>query len=289
VLDKPKDISGLIVSRGSTRLNPLLIAWATAFQKYYKDIEVDIQAIGSSSAPPALIADEVNIAAMSRPMKQKERNDFKQEKGYFPLEISVSLDAIAIYVNRRNPLNHITLEQVESIFSSTQTCGNDLDIHLWRDLGWQRGGDILLFGHHNKAGAYSYFRKKVLCGGEYKAGIKEHITQDELLHTVSINRTGIGYSSIRLSRFYGTKPLAISRAPYFPAYMPSEKNIAAGTYPLSRHLYLYLDQPPKQSLPLLLKEFIKFILSNEGQRIVHQTGAVPLLPHLIGLELLKMN
>lgn len=288
-IESPELIQGELKSLGSTRLQPLMELWAEAFHRIYKDSHFDIKSAGSSTAPPALRNDEVSIAAMSREMTYDEQNSFQTEKGYLPLKLQVALDAVAIYVNRKNPINSITLPELDAIFSQNRACHWSEDIVEWSQVGWAYGKKIELFGHNKSSGAHKILLESVLCHGKFKENIPAFKLQDELLHKVSQNHYGIGYSSLNTSTSYNIKILSLSRFPYFPAYEPSPKNIASGAYPLTRYLYLYVNKIPGQDLPLFLFEFIKFVLSKQGQALVEQTGATPMTPHLIGLELLKLQ
>jgi phosphate transport system substrate-binding protein len=286
---------GDLIVRGSTRLEPMIRAWFKHFSRLYPHIETDIEASGSGSAPKALISGVANIGAMSRKIKQKEIEAFVKEKGYPPLELKVAMDALAVYVNRKNPIKKMTLTQVEAIYSADNKCSDDTglnqeSIDSWETIGWKNGGDIEVHNFHSASGGYGLFRKRVLCKGEYKEGlIGEYKTSPEMTAAISHSITSIGYASRSGNTGYGAKIVALSRSKAFPYYYPNSKNIASNNYPLSRFLYLYIDKPPAEPLPKHLKEFIKYIYSSNGQHTISQQGAIPLSPRFIGRQLAEIS
>jgi phosphate transport system substrate-binding protein len=273
---------GDLIVRGSTRLEPMIRAWFEEFSTLYPNIYTNIEASGSGSAPKALIGGIANIGAMSRKIKRKEIKAFVKAKGYPPLELKVAIDALAIYVNRKNPINKLTLTQIEAIYSKTRKCPtkngrNQESLDAWGQLGWKDGGEIKIHNFHSKAGGYGLFRKRVLCKGEYKEDlIGEHQTSLEMTDAISNSLPAIGYASRSGNTGYGAKMVALARSEAFPYYYPTSGHIASNNYPLSRFLYLYIDKPPSESLPKHLKEFIKYIYSSNGQNIISQQGAIAL-------------
>ncbi len=286
---------GDLIVRGSTRLEPMIRAWFEEFSTLYPNIQTNIEASGSGSAPKALISGIANIGAMSRKIKRKEMKAFVKEKGYPPLELKVAMDALAVYVNRKNPINKLTLTQVEAIYSSNRKCAkqngrNQESIDSWKQLGWDTEEDIEIHNFHSKSGGYGLFRKRLLCKGDYKEGlIGEYKTSPEMTAAISDSLTAIGYASRSGNTGYGAKIVALARSEAFPYYYPESQHIASNNYPLSRFLYLYIDKPPSEPLPKHLKEFIKYIYSSNGQQTISQEGAIPLLPRFIGRQLAGLN
>lgn len=128
-------VSGNLSSIGSDTLNNLMTLWAEEFAKYYPNVNVQIQGAGSSTAPPALTEGTAMLAPMSRPMRQSEIQEFEARHGYQPTELPVAVDMLAVYVNRDNPIESLSLPQVDAIFSATRRCGAPADIQRWGDLG----------------------------------------------------------------------------------------------------------------------------------------------------------
>ncbi len=296
----PYDVSsvrmnGELIVRGSTRLEPMVRAWFKEFSALYPHIKTNIEASGSSSAPKALIKGTANIGAMSRRIKNAEIKAFVEEKGYPPLELKVAMDALAVYVNRKNPIKELTLEEVDAIFSSTSQCSrnngrNQPSIESWEQLGWSKGGAIKVHNFHKTSGGYGLFRKRVLCEGKYKKGLLgQYKTSRQMTAAIAKSIASIGYASRSGNSGYGAKIIALSRSKAFPYYYPNSRNIASNNYPLSRFLYLYIDKPPAEAMPPYLKEFIKYIYSSNGQKTISQAGAIPLPTQLIGKQLAEIN
>jgi phosphate transport system substrate-binding protein len=136
---------------------------------------------------------------MSREMKADESNKFEQKFGYKPTVVRVALDALAVYVHKDNPIQSLTLQQVDAIFSSTRKSGAPSDITTWGQLGltgeWA-GKAISLYGRNSASGTYGYFKEHALAKGDYKATVKEQPGSAAVVQGVSADLGGIGYSGI---------------------------------------------------------------------------------------------
>lgn len=271
-------ISGNISSVGSDTLANLMTLWAEAYKKNYPNVNIQIQAAGSSTAPPALTEATSNLGPMSRKMKSKEVAAFEDRYGYKPTAIPVAIDALAVYVNKDNPLKGMTIPQVDAVFSSTRKCGNDSDISNWGDLGltgaWKQR-KIQIYGRNSVSGTYGYFKKKALCKGDYKNSVNEQPGSASVVQSVSQSLNGIGYSGIGY-KTSGVRalPLAKKSGKDFVAATP--ENAVTGHYPLSRFLYIYVNKQPGKALAPLEKEFLKMVLSKQGQEVVIKDGYIPL-------------
>lgn len=284
-------VSGNLSSVGSDTLANLMTLWAEAFKRRYPGVHIQVQAAGSSTAPPALIAGGSNLAPMSRLMKKRELEAFKSKYGYKPTPIRVAIDAVAVYTHKDNPLEKLTLPQLDAIFSSTRKCGYGEDITVWGQLnltGEWSGRAFQLYGRNSVSGTYGFFKKKALCRGDYKNTVNEEPGSSSVVRAVSTSLNGIGYSGIGY-KTSGVKviPLALDENhEYFEA---SHDNTIRGTYPLARFLYLYVNKPLGESLRPLEREFIKLVLSRDGQTIVIKDGYVPLPAFAVEEELAKLN
>ncbi len=272
---KTSGVSGNLSSVGSDTLANLMTLWAEEFKRLYPNVNIQIQAAGSSTAPPALTQGTSNFGPMSRQMKSKEEASFEKKYGYKPLAIPVAIDALAVYVNKDNPIKGLSIEQVDAIFSSTRKCKGDQDITSWDQLGVQGLGDIQLFGRNSVSGTYGYFKKKALCKGDFKNSVNEQPGSAAVVQAISQSKNGIGYSGIGyVTSGVRLVPLAKKEGGEYVEATP--ENALNGKFPLSRYLYVYVNKHPNKPLPPMEREFLKLILSKAGQEVVVKDGYVPL-------------
>jgi phosphate transport system substrate-binding protein len=168
---KASGISGNLSSVGSDTLANLMTLWAEEFNREYPNVNIQIQAAGSSTAPPALTEGTSNLGPMSREMKDDELEAFEDKYGYKPVAVPVAIDALAVMVNKDNPVKGLTIPQVDAIFSATRKCGYPTDIETWGDAGVGVWGakSIQLYGRNSVSGTYGYFKEHALCKGDSKA------------------------------------------------------------------------------------------------------------------------
>ncbi len=275
---KTSGVSGNLSSVGSDTLANLMTLWAEAYKKQYPSVNIQIQAAGSSTAPPALTEGTANLGPMSRKMKDGELSAFEQKHGYKPTAIPVAVDALAIFVHKDNPIKGLTMAQVDAIFSSTRLCGAKADAKTWGAVGIT--GDlankpIQLFGRNSVSGTYGYFKEEALCKGDFKANVNEQPGSASVVSSISSSLNGIGYSGIGYkTSSVRTVPLARKEGGEFVE--DNEANALNGTYPLSRFLYVYVNKAPNKPLAPLEAEFVKLVLSRQGQEVVMKDGYIPL-------------
>ena len=271
-------ISGNLSSVGSDTLANLMTLWAEEFKRTYPNVNIQIQAAGSSTAPPALTEATSNIGPMSRKMKAKEIAAFEDRYGYKPTAIPVAIDALAVYVNKDNPIKGMTIPEVDAVFSSTRKCGGEKDIQKWGDAGltgdWEKR-DIQLFGRNSVSGTYGYFKKKALCKGDYKNNVNEQPGSASVVQAITSSLNGIGYSGIGY-KTSGVRAVPLAKKQGKPFVEATNENALSGEYPLSRFLYVYVNKHPNKPLAPLEKEFIKLILSKQGQEVVVMDVYIPL-------------
>jgi len=275
---KATGVSGNIDSVGSDTMNNLMTFWCEGFSKFYPNVRCQIEGKGSSTAPPALIAGTSQFGPMSRMMKSKEIDAFEKETGYKPTAVPTSIDALAVYVNKDNPIGCLSIKQVDAIFSKNRKCGGGSDISIWGTAGL--GGDwsgkpISVYGRNSASGTYGYFKKKALCKGDYKDTVKEQPGSSAVVQGITEDLQGIGYSGIGY-KTSGVKAIEIAKTAEKGCFGPSLENIVGKKYPLGRYLYLYVNKKPNEALDPLRLEFLKYILSQEGQEIVIKDGYLPL-------------
>jgi len=271
-------VAGNIDSIGSDTLNNLMTFWAESFKKHYPNVKIQIEGKGSSTAPPALIAGTASFGPMSRKMKSSEIDEFEKKYGFKPTEVGVALDSLAVFVNKDNPLKSLSMPQVDAIFSKSRKGGYATDITEWKALTPDAGYAALpisLYGRNSASGTYGYFKEHALYKGDYKDTVKEQPGSAAVVMGITEDKAGIGYSGIGYVTS-GVKTLALSQKEGEQAYDASMENVLSGKYPLSRMLYIYVVKEPNKPLPALQQEFLKFVLSKEGQEIVSKDGYLPL-------------
>jgi len=279
-------VSGNLNSIGSDTLNNLMTYWAEGFKKAYPNVNVQIEGKGSSTAPPALTEGTAQLGPMSREMTGAEKDKFEAKYGYKPTQIRVALDGLAVYVNKDNPIKELTFKQIDGIFSSTRKRGGK-DIKTWGDLGltgeWANK-PISLFGRNSASGTYGYFKEHALAKGDYKNSVKEQPGSSSVVQGVAEDKYAIGYSGVGYTTS-GVKTVPLSENDGGPFFGESYENVLSRKYPLSRYLYVYTNKAPGKPLDPLVKEFLSFVLSKEGQEIVVKDGFFPLTSTVISQEL----
>ena len=284
-------VSGNLSSVGSDTLANLMTLWAEEFKRQYPNVNIQIQAAGSSTAPPALTEGTSNIGPMSRKMKSKEVQAFENRYGYKPTAIPVAIDALAVYVHKDNPIKGLTIPQVDAIFSSTRKCGGKKDITRWGDLGLEgswKNRTIQIYGRNSVSGTYGYFKKKALCKGDYKNSVNEQPGSASVVQSVSSSLNGIGYSGIGY-KTSGVKAVPLAKKPGKPFVAATPENAINKKYPLSRFLYVYVNKHPNKPLAPLEREFIKMVLSKSGQQVVIKDGYIPLPSKVVNKVLKKLQ
>jgi phosphate transport system substrate-binding protein len=271
-------ISGNLASMGSDTLNNLMTLWAETFRGYYPNVNIEIQGAGSGTAPPALTEATVNFGPMSREMRASEIESFENRHGYPPTMVPVGIDTIGVYVNKDNPIECLSIPQVDAIFSSTRRCGFGEDITRWGQTGltgaWANR-DFTLYSRNAVSGTYGFFRQHALCDGDYKDSINEQPGSASVVQGVSESINGIGYSGIGY-RTSGVKAIALAREHGGTCYEPVAEHAATGNYPLARLLFVYVNKHPERPLPPVEREFLKLVLSKQGQEVVVRDGFLPL-------------
>jgi phosphate transport system substrate-binding protein len=286
---KASGVSGNLTSVGSDTLANLMTLWAEDFKKEYPNVNIEIQAAGSSTAPPALTEGTSNLGPMSRKMKDKEIEAFEKRYGYKPTAIPVAIDALAVFVHKDNPIKGLSIPQVDAIFSATRKCGYSKNVTKWSDLdvgGSLSNQTIQLFGRNSVSGTYGYFKDEALCKGDYKSNVNEQPGSASVVQGVSESLNSIGYSGIGYkTASVRTVPLSKKDGGKFIDALP--ENAISGEYPLSRFLYIYVNKAPNQALSPIVAEFIRLVMTRQGQEVVLKDGYVP-LPSAVAKKQLSM-
>ena len=288
---KTSGVSGNLSSVGSDTLANLMTLWAEEFKRVYPNVNVQIQAAGSSTAPPALTEGTSNLGPMSRLMKDNEVQAFEQRNGYKPTPIAVAIDALAIFVHKDNPIAGLTLQQADALFSSTRTCGGSEDLVNWGQLGlpgaWASRG-IQLYGRNSVSGTYGYFKEHALCKGDFKNTVNEQPGSASVVQSVSSSLNGVGYSGIGYTTS-SVRAVPLASEPGKPFVAATAENAINGSYPLARFLYVYVNKAPGRELDPITRQVLTMVLSRPGQEVVIKDGYIPMPAKVAARELAKLD
>lgn len=270
-------VSGTLKAIGSDSMNNEMALWAEGFRKFYPGVKIEVEGKGSATAPAALIEGTAQLGPMSRPMKSEEIESFKKKYGYEPTPVRTSLDVLAVYVHRDNPLASLTLAQADAIFSKTRKGGAAKSFETWGELGlkgeWAKK-PIQIYGRNSASGTYGYFKEHALFKGDFKDNVKEQPGSAAVVQAVANDKFAIGYSGIGYAT-PGVKTLPLSEKDGAPV-KPTIDSAYSGKYPLARFLLLYVNKKPASELDPLRKEFLRYVLSKQGQEAVKKEGYIPL-------------
>ncbi len=284
-------VSGTIKSVGSDTMNNLMTYWGEGFKAQYPNVQIEVEGKGSATAPPALIKGTSTFGPMSRPMKKQEESDFESAFGYKPTNVPSALDTLAVFVHKDNPIKGLSMQQVDAIFSKTRKRGNNKDAVTWGDVGltgeW-KDKPVVLYGRNAASGTYGYFKEHALSGGDYKSSVKEQPGTSAVVQAVAADKFAVGYGGI------GYLTGDVRAVPLDPdagtEYVTAEAAHAYdGTYPMARYLLLYVNKKPNTELDPLRREFLKYVLSEEGQKDVVKDGYLPLPAKVIEKALKSMS
>ena len=274
----PGEVAGSIKCVGSDTMNNLVALWAEGFKKIYPSVREGIEGKGSASAPPALTEGTATFGPMSRDWKPSEIDAFKAKHGYAPTVVPVAIDMLAVFVHRDNPLKSLSLQEVDAIFSKNRTGGAKGDIRTWGDLGLEgewKDKPISLYGRNATSGTYGYFKEFALFKGDFKTTVKEQPGSSAVVQAVGSDRFGIGYSGIGYATA-DVRAVALAPSTGAAAVAPVAAAAYSGDYPLARFLYLSVNQKPGAELDPLRREFLRYVLSAQGQADVKKDGYLPL-------------
>lgn len=268
--DQENGTTGSFKIIGSNTVEPLSVLWAEDFMKVNPDVSIAVSGPGSGVGIAALIDGTTDIAQASRPMKSSEY-DQARDKGRDPVEITVAMDALSVVVHPSNPVNELTITQLSGIFSGRIT--------NWNEVG---GNDapIVALSRDTNSGTHVFFKEQVvqMRGTDKEDKTLEYGTKVLLLPSTkegvdevagnenAIFYPGLGYLTDEV------KPLAIKTTHDSPGVLPSVEAAQDGSYPISRGLYYYTDGEPAD----IIRAFIDYCLSAEGQLRVTESGYVPL-------------
>jgi phosphate transport system substrate-binding protein len=288
--NKTSGVSGSLSSVGSDTLNNLMTLWAEGYKKEYPNVRIQIEGKGSTTAPPALIQGTSQIGPMSRTMKAEEIDAFEKKYGYKPTAIRVAVDGLAVFVNKDNPVKCLSMQQVDAIFSKGRACGGK-NVANWGQAGVTQAGwanqPFSLYGRNSASGTYGYFKEHALCKGDYKDTVKEQPGSASVVQGVTEDKFAIGYSGVGY-KTSGVRAVPIS-AKTGGCVDDSPENILSGKYPLARFLYVYVNKAPNKPFDPMVREFVKYVLSQQGQQVVVKDGFIPLPNKIVQEEMAKLQ
>lgn len=271
-------VSGNLTSIGSDTLNNLMTYWAEGYRKFYPNVNIQVQGAGSGTAPPALVQGTAQFGPMSRPMRGTEIGDFEKRYGYKPTAIRGAIDALGVFVHKDNPIQCLSLQQIDAIFSSTRRGGANAAITTWGQAGltgeWA-SRPIAMYGRNSASGTYGYFKEVALSNGDYSPAVREQPGSSTVIQGVASDINGIGYSGVG----YGTADVkAVQvRGADGKCYGPTGEAAASGNYAIARFLYIYVNKNPNQPMEPLRSEFVRYVYSKQGQQDVIRAGFFPLV------------
>ncbi|MFO7643909.1 MAG: phosphate ABC transporter substrate-binding protein [Desulfosarcina sp.] len=271
-------VSGNIKSIGSDSMNNTMTLWAEGFLGQYPNVQIEIEGKGSGTAPPAMISGTAQFGPMSRPMKGEEIDNFEKSYGYKPVELATSIDMLAVYVHKDNPIECLSLQQVDAIFSKTRRGGHDQNIRTWGDVGLTgqfANMPISLYGRNSASGTYGFFKDNALFGGDYKDEVKEQPGSSSVVQGTASELGGIGYSGIGYMTA-DVRAVPLASTPDGKCVSATPDNAYTGEYPLARYLYVYVNHKPGSTMDPLRREFIRYVFSREGQEDVVRDGYYPI-------------
>ena len=284
-------VSGNVSSIGSDTLNNLMTLWAEQFNKFYPNVKIQIEGKGSSTAPPALISGTAQLGPMSRPMKGSEIDAFEKKFGYKPTEVKVAVDALAVYVNKDNPIKCMTMPQVDAVFSKSRRYGYKQNLTTWGQLGligeWA-SRPLSIYGRNSASGTYGFFKEHALKNGDFKDEVKEQPGSASVVQGVTVDRFGIGYSGIGYATA-GVRAVPLAAKEGGKCFAASAEEAYAGNFPLSRFLYVYVNRAPGKPADPITREFVKMIQTKEGQDVVIRDGYFPIPATVAKQEVAKVQ
>jgi phosphate transport system substrate-binding protein len=284
-------LSGKLKSVGSDTLLHEMELWAEGFKALYPGVAIEIEGKGSNTAPPALLAGDSQLAPMSRQMTPDELAGFETKYGYRPTGVLVAVDALAIYVHKDNPIACLTMEQIERIFAADPKGGGGKSIRTWGEVGlsgeWATR-PITLYSRNALSGTHKYFRQNALGGGDFKPEVRMEPGSETLVRDVAADTGAVGYSGIGY-RTDGVRAVPVAAGVGKKCYDTSFESAYSRKYPLARGLYVYLMKNPASPMDTLSGEFVKYILSRDGQAQAKAGGYYPITRNIREHELTRLG
>jgi serine/threonine-protein kinase len=265
-----------ITSVGSDTMRDLMWRWIVGFQDHHPGIKGEIDSPGSGEAADALLNGKAVVVPMSREMTTAEKERFRKTFGYEAKGVVIGFDGIAVYVHKDNPIQGMTLGQVKAVFSDAPR-GGVARVRTWGDLGLKgewADKPIRLYGRNPRSGTHHFFKERALGNGDYRREVETQPSSLAVVERVAGDRYAIGYSGIGY-KGPGVRVVPLGKEDGGEKVEPASVTVSTREYPLSRPLYLYVNKHPDKPLDPLPAEFLRFVFSQEGQRVVLEVGEFP--------------
>lgn len=250
-----------ITIKGSDTMVILGQRWAENYMEENKGMIVQVTGGGSGTGIAALINNSTDICQASRPIGKEEKEIAEGRNNKKLVEIKVALDGISVYVNKDNPTSEINFSQLKDVYTGK--------IKDWKELGWE-DKKIILYSRENNSGTYLYFKEHVLDNEDLTTEAQTLPGTAAVVNAISKDKYGIGYGGIAYAK--NVKIIKVKKEKEQKFYLPTLKNIKNNLYPLSRYLYFYIYENPREDV----KKFIDFVLSEDGQKICKEVGFFPI-------------
>ena len=254
--------AGKLTIKGSDTMVILGQRFAEEYMKKNPGTVVQVNGGGSGTGIAALINGSVDLAQSSRPMKEKEIQDVREKRQAEVKETPVALDALSVFVNEKNPIRELSIEQLAGVYTGKITD--------WKQVGG-KAGRVVLYGRENSSGTYEYFKEHVLNKADFAPRTQTLAGTAAVINAVAKDPQGIGYGGIAYAKDVASLGI---KAAGKPAVTPSEESVRNGTYPISRKLYFYAV--PSNNAEI--EKFTGWVTSPEGQAVVKNVGYFPLAP-----------
>jgi phosphate transport system substrate-binding protein len=278
---------------GADSLSDSATEWDSGFRSFHPQSRVTFNPVVSTAAIQALIQGTAPLVLTARDLTTEEMTAFQGKYGYAPTRIPICLDAVIVFVNRGNPINELSLDQLDAIYSSTHLTGTKLTGETWGEFGAKAGDwrkrPINPYAREEGAAIRGYFQTIVLRkGGKFKDTVQTKLDGMAMAEAVVTDPTGIGFHSMQ-SWYASVKVISIAPQEGQKGEPPTQEAVYAGKYPLVRSFYVFVNKAPGKPMAPAYQEFAKFLLSSNGQSSIANTGFIPAPPDFILMGAKKLN
>ncbi|MFM7261637.1 MAG: PstS family phosphate ABC transporter substrate-binding protein [bacterium] len=283
-------IKGSVRCVGSSSVGLMLNTVRSAIRDSQPDIELIVESTGSSAGPKALAQGTADLAPMSRAMRPAEIAEIEKIRGAKVGYIEIAVDAIAICVNRENPMTRISLKDLDRVFGRERRRGGGPAI-VWGDVGVRdtkiSSQRIDLFGMGPGTGSNGIVSEVVLDGGPFRTSVNEEPVASSVVQAIATDPLAIGYCSAYFEAAR-VRQLEVEALDGNGFVAPTEANIRSGRYPLARSMRIYYVDDPKAFSPAA-RQFLRFLVSEDGQELITEMGQKALSPEQAHLHFNKLK